>query len=470
MSVIDELRHIVGVGGFVSGEALDRYVREWRDRVRGKPLAVVRPADVETVQRLVRLAAERGFAIVPQGGNTGLCGGAIADSSGEQLVVSTERMNRIRAVAPEDNVIVAEAGCILADVQAAAASVDRLFPLSLASEGTATIGGNVSTNAGGINVVRYGTAREQVLGLEVVLPDGGRFDGLSALRKNTAGYDLKQLFVGAEGTLGIITAAALKLYPAAGREMTAMLALDDHRRAIDVLNRLRDALGNTVSAFELMSDRALNWVCRHIPDTRHPFDGRAPWYALLSVSAAQDCPLEEPVTRVLQRVTEAELVVDALVAMSEKQRHDLWRLRHSISAAQKFEGASLKHDIAVPTAAIAAFVDAAESAVQAALPGTRSVVFGHVGDGNLHYNLSRPGHLSDAAFLERAPALTRAVYECAIKLGGTISAEHGIGSFKKGDLETWGDSVALGLMRTIKRAIDPHNRMNPGKILDVNNE
>ena len=420
------------------------------------------PSTTEQVSTIVRICARHGVGLVPQGGNTGLCGGAIPDDSGEQVLVSLSRLNEIRNIAPDNFSITVGAGCVLADIQAAAREVGLLFPLSLGAEGSCQIGGNLSTNAGGINVIRYGTARDQVLGLEVVLADGTIWDGLRALRKDTAGYDLKQLFVGSEGTLGIITAATLKLYPDPGETLTAMLAMPSAASAVALLGFLRGRFADRIQAFELMSERCLRLVTRHIPDTRHPFESAYDWYALIEVAASEG---PETVEAALVEAIERGLVNDAIVAKSTAEVDTLWRLRHSISEAQRPEGACLKHDIAVPIDAMALFLVRSQALVGQMQPGARLVAFGHVGDGNLHYNVVQPRGADGERFLAEGRALTLAIYDLVAELGGTISAEHGIGVTKKADLERYRSAVEIELMRGLKRALDPQNTLNPGKVI-----
>ncbi|HZD54527.1 MAG TPA: FAD-binding oxidoreductase, partial [Woeseiaceae bacterium] len=421
---------------------------------------MVSPAGTGEVSAVVRACAEAGAAIVPQGGNTGLCGGAIP--KGGEILLSLRRMNTIRAISASDYSIVAEAGCVLAELQAAAARVDRLFPLSLSAEGSCQIGGNLSTNAGGTNVLRYGNAREQVLGLEVVLPDGRVWNGLRRLHKDTAGYELKQLFIGAEGTLGVITAAALRLHPPVRDMSTALVALPDPRAAVALLSLLRDGAGERLQAFELIQERALEFVLTHVPGARHPFGTRNPWYALLETSGDPDAAVVESV---LGAAVEKALVRDAVIAKNRSEAQAWWRLRHSISEAQKHEGASLKHDISVPIGCIAEFIERALAAVAERIPGARVVAFGHVGDGNVHFNVSQPVSWEPQRFLDERAAIATLVYDITASFGGSISAEHGIGLAKREDLRRYRSATELSLMWTLKAALDPHNIMNPGKVL-----
>ena len=461
--LIDKLKSIVGAGGWTTDPSeLQPHLTEWRDTWIGKTLIMVSPRSTGEVAAIVRACSNAGVAVVPQGGNTGLCGGAIPDNSGEQVLVSLSRMNAIRSVSLHDYSIVVDAGCTLASIQAEAEHADRFFPLSLAAEGSCQIGGNLSTNAGGINVLRYGTARAQALGLEVVLPDGTVWDGLRSLRKDTAGYDLKQLFIGAEGTLGIITGACLRLYPAVRYSQTALVALRSPDHAVELLAALRQQLSDQVQAFELIPDRAIRYVLRHIPATRFPLEQSSPWYVLLETMNVEDDGLLE---RQLMACLDADLVTDAVVAKSNSEANELWRIRHSISEAQKREGASLKHDVSVPIACVGDFISAANEAVCKILPGVRVVAFGHVGDGNIHYNLSKPKESDPATFLRNREALASVVYDVVEHFAGSISAEHGIGQAKRAQLAKYRSKTEIGLMRTIKAALDPQNIMNPGKVI-----
>ncbi len=461
--LIDELKAIVGEGAWVTDtDALEPHLTEWRGSYRGRTPIMVMPDSTDAVAAVVKACASVGTPIVAQGGNTGLCGGAIPDSSGDQVLVSLSRMNRIRKVSADDYSIVAEAGCVLADLQDAAEKADRLFALSLAAEGSCQIGGNLSTDAGGTNVLRYGTARDQVLGLEVVLPDGEVWSGLRTLRKDTAGYDVKQIFVGAEGTLGIITAASLRLFPRPENPQAALIAVDGPQAAVKLFADLRGRLADQMQAFELISPRALRYVLKHIPDTRSPFDVDRHWCVLLDTAVpAAGKSIEEELMAVL---TDG-LAQDVVIAKSESERQDFWRLRHSISAAQKVEGASLKHDVSVPLGDVGRFIEEAEAAVLRAVPDSRVVAFGHVGDGNVHFNVSQPKAMAPRAFVELRERVANLVYDIVAEFGGSISAEHGVGVLKRDQLVRYRSKTERALMRAIKDAIDPHNLMNPGKVL-----
>jgi FAD/FMN-containing dehydrogenase len=441
------------------------YLLDWRGRYRSDVPLVLLPADTGQVSAIVSICAREKIAIVPQGGNTGLCGGAVAPADRPRVILNLGRMNRVRALSPTGGYMIAEAGCILADLQAAAEAADRLFPLSLAAEGSCQIGGNLSTNAGGLNVLRYGTAREQVLGLEVVLADGRIWEGLRTLRKNTAGYDLRDLFIGAEGTLGIITAAALRLYPRPADTATAMLALNSPDQAVAVLDAARRYLGEEISAFELISDTALRFVLDHIPDTRNPFGQHYPAYLLVENTSATHGDAMPRLERALEQALADGLILDAVPATDGRRRTAFWRLRHTISEAQRHEGVSLKHDVSVPLERIGEFLHRAGAALSEAVPGARVVAFGHVGDGNLHYNLSQPEDADAAAFSALEPAVNEIVFDIVDACGGSFSAEHGVGLLRRPQMRHYLGDTELDLMGRLKSALDPAGIMNPGKVL-----
>ena len=460
-SLSEQLQGIVGAVHVLTDPAeIQPFVTDWRGRFVGSAQCVVRPANTTEVAAVVRACLETGAPIVPQGGNTSLCGAATPDAAGQAVVVSLSRLNRIAAVDAKNNTISVEAGCTLAAVQAAAREVDRLFPLALASEGTCQIGGNLSTNAGGVQVLRYGNTRELTLGLEVVLPNGEIWDGLRGLRKDNTGYDLKQLFIGAEGTLGIITGAVLKLFPLPKSQTTCWLNLASPVAAVDLLNQAKIAFDGQLTAFELVSETALGLVLKNIPDTLRPASV-SPWYVLAEFSDTSSYAVEYW----LHARLEAGEVLDAVIAQSETQAAKLWSLRENISEAQKIEGISIKHDIAVPVSAIPAFLEQADAALAAAFPGIRVVAFGHVGDGNLHYNLSKPDAQENTHFIDSQPAVNRIVHDTVDALNGSISAEHGIGQLKREELLRYKSPVEMALMRSIKQALDPRGLMNPGKVL-----
>lgn len=446
--------------------AMAPYLTDWRGRYTGRAIAVVKPGNTREAADVVRICASANVPMVPQGGNTGLCGGATPLADGGSVVISMARMNRIRTVDAANNALVAEAGCTLAAVQQAADAASRLFPLSLASEGSCLVGGNISTNAGGVQVLRYGNMRELVLGVEVVLPDGRIWDGLRALRKDNTGYDLKQLFIGAEGTLGIVTAAALKLFPRPRATATAWVVVPDPRAAVALLALLRDRCGDRVNAFELVGRSALELVLRHIPGMRAPLAGAHDWHVLVELADVLDgFAVDDMLERVIDGAIESGLVVDGAIASSLTQARALWALRENISEAQKIEGISIKHDISVPVSSIHEFLQRARAALTALWPDLRIVTFGHIGDGNLHYNLSRPVAVDNAAFVARTGEVNRIVHDLVVALNGSISAEHGIGQLKRDENAHYKSDVELDLMRVVKRALDPHALMNPGKVV-----
>jgi FAD/FMN-containing dehydrogenase len=444
---------------------VEPFVVDWRGRFRGAARAVVRPASTGELAAIVALCAAEGVPIVPQGGNTGLCGAATPSARGEALVVSLARMNRVRALDVANATLAIEAGATLSQAQAAARERGLMFPLSLASEGSCTIGGNLSTNAGGTAVLRFGNARDLVLGLEVVLADGRVLDGLRGLRKDNTGYDLKQLFIGAEGTLGIISAAVLKLFPAPRHSVTALVAVADVPRAVQLLTALKAALADRLTGFELMSDFALAIARKHHPSLSDPLPGRR-WYALVQADdAAEQANLAEVVEAALAQSIEDGVALDATIAQSEAQRGALWALRENISEGQRREGPNIKHDISVPISAIPTFLDRARVALEAALPGVRFVTFGHVGDGNLHYNLSAPEGADARSFMDNTAIANRIVHDLVADAGGSISAEHGIGQLKRDELKRYKSPIELELMARVKAALDPRGLMNPGKVL-----
>ena len=464
---LDALQALIGSPHVLRAEAdCAPFVTDWRKRYRGSALAVALPGDTAQVAAVVQLCALHGVAIVPQGGNTGLVGGATPDASATQLVLNTRRLDRIRNVDPSNNTLIAEAGCVLARVQQAAADVGRLFPLSLAAEGSCTIGGNLSTNAGGTAVLRYGNARELCLGIEVVTPQGEILEALNTLRKDNTGYSLRDLFIGAEGTLGIVTAASLRLFPQPAARVTALAAVPDVAAAVALLYRAQSRLGPAVTGFELMSGHSLQLVVHHFPQQRLPFALPTPWCVLIECSDSDGEPHgRAQLQALLEAAHEAGLIVDAAVAQSLAQAAAMWHLRESIPLAQAEEGLNIKHDIGVPISRMAAFVESTAELVIQAVPGARLVVFGHLGDGNLHYNIQAPAGSDAQQFLRQHQAVcNRIVHDAAVASGGTFSAEHGVGQLKMDDLQRYRSPVALAAMRSIKSALDPANLMNPGKI------
>jgi FAD/FMN-containing dehydrogenase len=435
-------------------------------RCRGRALAVVQPNSVAQVAQLLALCEAERIGVVPHGGNTGYCGGAIPDESGGEVVLSLRRLNRIRGVDPDNYSLLAEAGCLLAQIQAAADAAERFFPLSIGSQGSCQIGGNLSTNAGGVNVLRYGMARDLVLGLEVVLPGGRVLDALSTLRKDNTGYDIKSLFLGAEGTLGVITAASLKLFPQIRVRATALTAIPDVRAAVSLLGELRAASGERVSSFELIPRIGIELTTRHIPGVSAPLGTAHEWYVLCELSSSRPAePLDTLLEEALAAALTRGLVLDAALVRNERERGALWKLRESIPEAQRHEGASLKHDISLPVAALPDFVARAAAWVAAQVPEGRLVAYGHVGDGNLHFNISQLPSIERERFLARAPEVRRAIHDMVREFGGSFSAEHGVGRLKVEELERYASSVELELMHAVKRAFDPHGIMNPGKVL-----
>lgn len=448
-----------------AAEDVEPFVADWRGRYRGQAQAVVLPGTTEEVAAVVRECAAAGVAIVPQGGNTGLCGGSVPNGGGREIVVGLRRMNRMRHLDAANMTLTAEAGMTLAAVQQAAAEAGFLFPLSLAAEGSCTLGGNISTNAGGTTVLRYGNTRELTLGLEAVLPDGRVFSALRGLRKDNTGYDLKQLFIGAEGTLGIVTAAVVKLFPAARTRVTALVAVPTVAAAVALLARLKAAVADRLVGFELMSAFALELSRKHHPGSPAPATP-APWYVLVQADdPAPDAPLQDAVETALADAFEAGEAADATLAQSVDQAQRLWALRENISEAQRREGPNIKHDISLPVSAVAEFIDAGARSLAAALPGSRLVVFGHLGDGNLHYNVSAPEGEPAAGFMDRADVANRVVHDLVAARGGSFSAEHGIGQLKRDELVRYKSEVEIALMRAVKQAFDPRGLMNPGKVL-----
>ncbi|MBI5786242.1 MAG: FAD-binding oxidoreductase [Rhodocyclales bacterium] len=463
-ALLDSLRAVVGAGHVLTDQNdVAAYVTDWRGRYSGRALAIVRPGDTPQVAEVVRLCAQASVAVVPQGGNTGLCGGATPIRG--EVVVCLTRLNRVRGIDVANNTITVEAGCTLAAVQAAAAEADRLFPLSLAAEGSATIGGNLSTNAGGVQVLRYGNARELCLGLEVVLPDGRIWNGLRGLRKDNTGYDLKHLFIGAEGTLGLITAAVLKLYSRPRSVATAWASVPTPQAAVALLTRLRQRIGGRVTAFELVSRPSLDLVLKNIPHSRDPLPDRSPWQALIELSDTMASELDSALQDVLVDAIEAGEASDAALAHSEEQAQAFWRLRENISEAQKIEGVSIKHDVSLPVSRIPEFIERCDAALAAAFPGLRIVCFGHLGDGNLHYNQSKPAAQDNAAFIAQSEPVNRVVHDLVAALDGSISAEHGLGQLKREEILRYKSEVEMDMMRAVKKALDPAGLMNPGKVL-----
>jgi FAD/FMN-containing dehydrogenase len=466
-SVLDRIHAAVGPQGLITdARDMEPYVVDWRGMFRGATPAIVRPASTAEVAAVVKICSETGTGVVPQGGNTGMSGGATPSPAGNQIVLHLGRMDRILEVDPLNNTITVEAGCVLANIQQAALAADRLFPLSLGAEGSCQIGGNLATNAGGVNVLRYGNTRDLALGLEAVMADGSVWNGLKGLRKDNTGYDLKQLFIGSEGTLGVITAAVLKLFPRPRAQVTALLALSDPGSAVALLAQLRAACGERVTAFELISRRCIDLLLQHIPDTRDPLAQTYPWYVLTELTDTTDArTLREDFERTVNAAVEANLVRDAIIAESAAQSRALWRMRESIPEASKAEGLLYRHDISISASRIPDFIAAAAAALERAYPGVRIICFGHLGDGNLHYNCFVPGRSrADPAALA-ATDVNDVVHAVVRDFDGSFSAEHGIGQAKRHALAQHKTALELEMMRMIKRTFDPRNIMNPGKVL-----
>lgn len=441
-------------------------LRDHRALYRGHAFAVVAPADVAAVSRILAFCNDRRIGVVPQGGNTSYCGGATPDASSSQVLMSLARLNHVRAIDASNYTMVAEAGCILANLQTAAAAADRYLPLSLGSEGSCMLGGNLSTNAGGLNVIHYGMAREMVLGLEVVLADGRVLDTLTGLRKDNTGYDIKSLFLGAEGTLGIITAACLKLHPAPRVRATAFAAVRDPDAAVSLLGALRDASGDRVTSFELIPRIGVELTTKHIPGVVDPLSAPSAWYVLCELSTSRpDEPLEAVLEKTLAAANESGWVSDASIAMSERERETFWRLRESIPEAQRKDGASLKHDISVPVSQVPRFIEVASAWVEQHVPQGVLVAYGHLGDGNLHFNINQRAGTQVFQLQAVESKAKRAVHDLVQQFHGSFSAEHGIGQLKVFELERYANPVELDLMKRVKQAFDPNGIMNPGKVL-----
>ncbi|MCP5246940.1 MAG: FAD-binding oxidoreductase [Candidatus Accumulibacter sp.] len=448
-----------------ASDAMAAYLGDWRGRYHGAAICVVRPGTTAEVSAVVADCAAAGVPMVPQGGNTSLCGAATPAAEGRSVLISLARLKRVRAIDPANNTITVEAGCVLQALQEAAAQAGRLLPLSLAAEGSCQIGGNLSTNAGGVQVLRYGNARELTLGLEVVLPSGEVWDGLRGLRKDNTGYDLKQLFIGAEGTLGIITAAVLKLFPLPRTRSTAWLAIASPAVAVHLLADLQARFGALLTACELVSEVALGLVRKHLPGSQ-PTVPASPWHLLVEVSGGDEQSAgQQALEGFLAEALASGTIDDAVVAQSSDQARRLWAMRENIGEAQKLEGLSVKHDVSLPISRIAEFVDRAGQQLALAFPEIRIVAFGHVGDGNLHYNQSKAAAGENAAFIAAQPAVNRIVYDLVHELGGSISAEHGIGQLKREELRRYKSPLEIEMMRAIKRTLDPQGLMNPGKVL-----
>ncbi len=466
MSIFEAaLRQILDPAGLITDPVLlAAHNRDWRGRYQGGAQLLAMPQNTAQTAAVLRCCHAHRVPVVPQAGNTSLCGGSVPRAQGQELILSVARMQRCRALDTANGTLTCEAGMLLATLQQQATQAGLLFPLSIASEGSAQVGGIISTNAGGTAVLRYGNMRSLVLGLEVVLPDGQIWCGLRGLRKDNTGYDLKQWFIGAEGTLGVITAATVRLFPQPRSHATAWVALPAPAQALELLRLLQDTCGERLSSFELISQNALDLVLRHLPQTRSPLSAPTPWAALIQLDDVDPQPLEERLVQILEQALEHHWISDASVAQSLAQAQTLWFLREQISEAQRLEGVSIKHDISVPVSQIPTFIQATSAILEQHFPGIRLVCFGHVGDGNLHFNLSKPDRQENSAFIHQTAAVNRIVHDQVMALHGSISAEHGIGQLKTGELQRYKDPVELALMRQMKQMLDPLGLMNPGKI------
>jgi FAD/FMN-containing dehydrogenase len=467
--VLDRLRAVVGPVGIIEEpNDIAPYCRSWRDDWQGRVPAVLRPLTTREAAQIVSICAETGVAIVPQGGNTGLTGAGQPHDNMSEVIVSTSRMKRIRDIDVVNDTMTVDAGVVLKDIQTAADKVDRLFPLSLGAEGSCQIGGNISTNAGGIQVLRYGNTRNLVLGLEVVLADGRIWEGLRSLSKDNTGYDMKQLFIGGEGTLGLITAATLRLFPKPTASETAWIALDSPQASVALLGHMRQQMGDAVSAFELLSRAVIDLLLAGVPGHEDPMREVHPWYVLMNVTSQGAAgSLHVPLSEALAKALDVGLLQDAQIAASGAQAAKLWRMRECLSEAQLAAGGSIAHDISVPVSRIAEFLQRADRALATAYPGIRLCAFGHVGDGNMHYNPVRPLDWDWPRYKIERPTINRIVHDIVSELGGSISAEHGIGRSRLAELVRYKRPVELEMMRTIKRSLDPKGIMNPGKLVSV---
>ena len=469
MDQLNELTALVGAANVITDDDAQGYLTDWRGRYSGRALAVVRPGSTQEVADVVKWCAQQQVPIVPQGGNTSLCGAATPDDTGRAIVLSLGRLNSVREIDTDNDTMVVEAGCILQTVQQAARDVDLLFPLSLAAEGSCTIGGNLACNAGGTQVLRYGNARDLVLGLEVVTAQGEIWHGLRGLRKDNTGYDLRDLFIGSEGTLGIITAATLKLFPLPVAQCTALVGLQSVEAAVGLLSIARKGFGPTLTGFELIAGNCLQLVTHHFPQQRMPFEGpsaQLPWYALLELSDSESADhARERFETVIGDAIEAEVVIDAVIAENISQSKALWHLRESIPLAEKEQGKSIKHDVSVPVSSMADFVRTTNEAIQTRFPGLEHVIFGHLGDGNLHYNIARGTAFSEDDLLAQQEVVYDIVHRSVHHYHGSISAEHGVGQLKHDLLDQFKDPVEMKLMRMLKQTLDPHGIMNPGKVV-----
>ena len=463
---LQKLKNTLGPKGWIEDkEIIEPYLLEERGLFRGESSLLLKPQNTEEVSKILKLCNKYNIKIVPQGGRTGLCGGTIPSENGQEIILSLERMNKIKNLNEANFTITVEAGCILNNIQNIADEKNFLFPLSLASEGSCTIGGNLSTNAGGINVLRYGMARDLVLGIEVVLANGEIWSNLTSLRKDNRGYDLKQLFIGSEGTLGIITSAVLKLFPAPRNIETALFAIPNTDAAIELLGLARNASADLLNAYELVSRIGMEMVIKHIPGAKEPIKDKYEWYVLIEFSSSSKNNLRQQMEDLFELALNKKIVLDGVIAESTQQRKDLWVLRDGLNEAQKPEGGSIKHDISVPINNVSKFIDSASKCVKKFIPSSRVVAFGHIGDGNIHFNISQPLKQDKNEFLNKWNDVNKLVFDIVESLNGSFSAEHGIGKLKRKELQTYNPKIEIDLMKSIKSTFDPNNILNPGKVL-----
>ena len=463
---LQKLKNTLGPKGWIEDkEIIEPYLLEERGLFRGESSLLLKPKNTEEVSKILKLCNEHNIKVVPQGGRTGLCGGTIPSENGQEIMLSLERMNKIKDLNEANFTITVDAGCILNNIQNIADEKNFLFPLSLASEGSCTIGGNLSTNAGGINVLRYGMARDLVLGIEVVLANGEIWSNLTSLRKDNRGYDLKQLFIGSEGTLGIITSAVLKLFPAPRNIETALFAIPNTDAAIELLGLARNASADLLNAYELVSRIGMEMVIKHIPGAKEPIKDKYEWYVLIEFSSSSKNNVRQQMEDLFELALNKKIVLDGVIAESTQQRKELWVLRDGLNEAQKSEGGSIKHDISVPINNVSKFIDSASKCVKKFIPSSRVVAFGHIGDGNIHFNISQPLKQDKNEFLNKWNDVNKLVFDIVESLNGSFSAEHGIGKLKRKELQTYNPKIEIDLMKSIKSTFDPNNILNPGKVL-----
>ena len=463
---LQKLKKTLGPKGWIEDkEIIEPYLVEERGLFKGKSSLLLKPQNTEEVSKILKLCNEHNIKVVPQGGRTGLCGGTIPSENGKEIMLSLERMNNIKELNEENFTITVEAGCILNNIQNIADEKNFLFPLSLASEGSCTIGGNISTNAGGINVLRYGMARDLVLGIEVVLANGEIWNNLISLRKDNRGYDLKQLFIGSEGTLGIITSAVLKLFPAPRNIETALFAIPNPDAAIELLGLARSASADLLNAYELVSRVGMEMVIKHIPGAKEPIKEKYKWYILIEFSSSSKNNLRQQIEDLFELALNKNIVLDGVIAESTQQRKELWTLRDGLNEAQKPEGGSIKHDISVPINNVSKFIYSASKCVEEFIPNSRVVAFGHIGDGNIHFNISQPLKQDKKEFLNKWKDVNKLIFDIVKNLDGSFSAEHGIGKLKREELQNYNPTIEINLMKSIKSSFDPNNILNPGKVL-----